>query len=243
MDNIIHSTKDYGMFSFLKENRPLRGEHVLALTKAITKNNMLAYNPIIVNKNFQIIDGQHRFIVAKNNELDLYYVIRENASVEDVIVLNSTVRPWELNDYLRLYIHQEKEDYIKIAQYMDESSLSISSALMILTGSFQTKGYGLRDIFKSGEFKITEPVLANEFLYYLGVVKSVCTIQTVWRDREFLQAIYRFTKKGGDVDVLAQKSLETGKKIEKRELLADYLLQIEQIYNSGNTARVKTRFW
>ena len=59
----IHSTCDLGIFKILEGNRNINLGHVERLVKSIQENGFLKM-PIIVNDDFEVIDGQHRLMAA-----------------------------------------------------------------------------------------------------------------------------------------------------------------------------------
>ena len=58
-DFYVGKTKDYDMFEFLDTNRQPNDRMIKKLMKSIEENGIQI--PIIVNKEKQIVDGQHRF--------------------------------------------------------------------------------------------------------------------------------------------------------------------------------------
>ena len=78
----VYETNDYTMFKFKEENRILDGLKVNALIKQL-KQDGKQLQPIIVNKQYEIFDGQHRYNYAKNNNLPIYYMIIPGLTKED----------------------------------------------------------------------------------------------------------------------------------------------------------------
>ena len=71
--NQVNSTNDYLKFKTLKGNRNVNKLHVRRLKESFKEAYLLS--PIIVNQNFEIIDGQHRFEAAKSMELPINFII------------------------------------------------------------------------------------------------------------------------------------------------------------------------
>ncbi len=63
MKKTIKVTKNYEQFSYVKGNRSIDPLHLDKLSKAMAKEYVPV--PIIVNSNFEILDGQHRFEAVK----------------------------------------------------------------------------------------------------------------------------------------------------------------------------------
>ena len=72
-------TKDYEKFSIKSYNRNLNRNHINELKEKFATIGYKDYLPILVNENYEIIDGQHRFVACKESGLPIVYqVIYEN---------------------------------------------------------------------------------------------------------------------------------------------------------------------
>src|SRR5436309_3192914 len=90
----VYETSNYEEFKFIIGNRTLSQLHVKELTKSIKQKNFLPQTPIIINSDCEIIDGQHRLLAAKTLQLPIYYIIHENSTLEDAIMLNTSLQNW-----------------------------------------------------------------------------------------------------------------------------------------------------
>ncbi len=230
----ILQTKDYKIFHHIKGNRPLNQNHIARLTNSIAKNNMLAENPVIVNERFEVIDGQHRLEVAKNNKLDVYYVIKDNTSLADVQQLNTASKPWSMVDFLESFIALGNEDYLELKEYCLETGLSITNAMMMLSGGSFTNHSSFRESnrksFKEGNWKVLDREYASQMADKLSEIKKVPGVAYLYSDRQFLIAIMKLDKKG-DFNRLIEKLNVTGRKIVKQVNIREYLHELEEVYN------------
>ncbi len=227
----LQSTKTYGIFKTIKGNRPLNQGHLRRLTAVIVGNNLLKHNPIIVNSQMEVIDGQHRLEVAKNNNLEIFYLVSENSDLREVQMLNANTKPWSMQDYMESYIAQGKKDYQILKDYSRENYISLSNAMMCLTNSLNTnRSAGMIKKFKSGEFEVTDVDYAREMVDKLADLK-VFTSNFAWHDRELLFAIAKMEAKGGDWNQLIKKADDSGLRIERSVNVRGYLHQLEEIYN------------
>lgn len=152
-DSIIKKTKDYRKFDLIAGNRTIIPGHVAKLTSSILQKNMLPQNPIIVNERFEVIDGQHRLEVAKNNELDVFYIVVPGARVEEVIALNSNNRVWNSMDYINSYASQGNKNFLWLKQFIENYNISTTQALTFLFGS---EGTGPRTAVRTGRLTLTD---------------------------------------------------------------------------------------
>lgn len=146
---MIKKTKEYDMFKFREDNRAEIDQlHVLRLKESIEIRNMLELRPIIVNQDFEIIDGQHRLLAAKMLDVEIYYEVQKSLDAQDVILLN-TAKAWKLQDYLNFYCVNGFEEYIKLKNYLNKNNITLTLAINICIGRSK-KAYLM---FKNGEFK------------------------------------------------------------------------------------------
>jgi disulfide oxidoreductase YuzD len=69
----VFKTKNYDLFNFIDGNRDVNDLHVKRLQDSFRKKYLI--NPIIVNENYEIIDGQNRFKAAKEEENPIYFIV------------------------------------------------------------------------------------------------------------------------------------------------------------------------
>lgn len=128
------STTDYTIFRRLKSNRKVDKAHVRKLVLAIRKKNLLHLNPILVNSDMDIIDGQHRLAAAKELKVPIFFRMDQYVNEEDISGMNSVKKNWTLSDYLNFYTQKEVRGFRDFSdlckaytQYTPSMMLSICS--------------------------------------------------------------------------------------------------------------------
>lgn len=149
----ILETTNYDKFKSVKGNRELYLGHLNTLTNSMLSRNMLAVNPIIVNEKFEILDGQHRFEVAKANAMPIYYVILENAGIDEVMLLNKSNKKWNTTEFLQSFATRGYKEYQWITEYMENYQLSYTQAVWFLFGS---RGSWAHRNIQSGRLELNE---------------------------------------------------------------------------------------
>jgi len=126
----MNTTTDYSIFKYKSGNRGLVNKHIDKIKDAISKHGYLESCPIIVNENYEILDGQHRFEACKQMGLPIHYVIEENTKQDLLIDLNILQRKWTLSDYVRYYaIEKANPNYQRLAELMTISQLDAATLL------------------------------------------------------------------------------------------------------------------
>lgn len=239
----VQSTEDYGMFKFLKGNRAVGHGHVRKLTKSILSKNMLNFYPILVNKNMEIIDGQHRLKVAKDNNLTIYYSIINEADIHDVHALNDNVKKWSAMEYVQSYAQLGNSNYKTLIRFKEDNDLTLQVTLAFLFGSAGGNTYRA---LKNEKFEITAEMLeqAQVGANFYNKLKKYWEQGTVESSSEikFLAfAINNILKAGLDAELL--EVLEKHNiKIQPSHNRIGYLRQFEEILNYKKQTKLKRLF-
>lgn len=144
-------THDYSLFKRLKGNRQVNLAHVEALKKSMKEQPLLKVKPLLVNKNFEVIDGQHRLQAAKELGQPIYYIIEENADYGVAIVLNANSKNWGTGDYIDMFAQQDHAQYVSLMKFIKDNDISLDLGLCMILGQ-RTSGQFLQNL-KNGELK------------------------------------------------------------------------------------------
>lgn len=128
---IIHVTYDYSLFREVKMNRDVVRRRTLR--KSIETIDLTPYSPIIVDRYYNIIDGQHRYHTLMEMGKPIYYVcIDQPFDTEKAIVaLNANMKPWTMKDYLDLRSKTHKGCFMDILDFCEEFGISVSNAMVV----------------------------------------------------------------------------------------------------------------
>lgn len=238
----IKSTKNYKMFKTIDGNRGLNRKYLSRLSESISNNNLLALNPIIVNKNMEVLDGQHRLKAAEIMGIDIYYVVSDNGGLPEVQMLNSNVRGWTITDFLNSHLRLHKKDYKILKDFSEKNGISISNSLRLLTGGFR-KDYRETEVltdFRNGDFKVTHLNYANDFAKKLRDVSKYIE-QGTERDRNFIIALTKVYLSGITHETLMEKFEKTKERLHRNSNVKEYVRDLEDIlsWKSRNILRLK----
>lgn len=143
--NQIYRTTNYERFSIMEGNRKLNKMHQERLKKSIKEADLTESNPILVNENFQIIDGQHRFEVCKELKKPIHYILKMGYGLNEVQRLNANMKNWKLEDYVDGYCDMGKEEYLYLRSFMVQYKLGMTNSVSVLSTMGGDKGQTIMD--------------------------------------------------------------------------------------------------
>jgi len=140
-NNSVVETNDYSQFSFIKLNRHVDDGHVKRLAKDIHDNGLS--QPILVDAEGNILEGQHRFLACQSLGINVKYIVTDAISIDRVVVLNSLSKAWTPLDKARSYAAQGNDHYIRLLDFLEECQavepkVSLRIASMLAQGSAAT---------------------------------------------------------------------------------------------------------
>lgn len=235
-DNVIGMSKDYDRFKRIEGNRPIYPSHVADMVEVMKeKPKLLEYNPILINERFEIIDGQHRVLAAKELELPIFYIQQAGLRLADVQGLNSGAKPWGAMDYARSFAETGRVDYqIYLEVY---ASYSLSHDLIRYILSHNTITYNM---FKKGLFKVVKLLEATDFLDMLTDFKAYYPYHT---DRSFVMAFERMDNNADyNHEYMINQLTKHPELIMEVFDSSEYLEQLENIYNTDLPLQDRIRF-
>jgi len=242
---VVKKTSDYTMFKILGCNAEIKPEHVQRILDSIKIRNMLHARPILVNKDYEVIDGQHRLRAAELLGLEIYYEVDEQIRIEDMVLLNSNSRVWKPEDYIRHYAALGYVEYKKLENFLSDQKMNYNLFYRLRKGG---KASGYHDGFKKGTFKFVsddEIELFKDCLDQMAIIKT--EIHGLQLNKEpfiygarFSWAILTLIRKDGfKLDVFLNKVAFLHDKIHKCVDAAAYLSMLVYIYNYRNSLPIE----
>lgn len=225
----ISYSSNYNMFKFLDQNRETMDGHISHLMTSIKESGQV--HPIVVNQNFEIIDGQNRFKACKLLGIPVMYIISNDASIKDVILMNNTQVGWKMKDYMRCFSnpkHDNHKEYLAVKGFMEEYSLNYSIGLYLLSNG---KGdeYG-REAFKKGTYKIKNMKKAKQMADVLTKIKAFAPDLVIIM--RFCMAYFKLSELDGfDIETSISQLKKYRRKIDGAISFEDYLQRVKDTYN------------
>jgi len=134
----VRSTRSFDKFIPVESNRDITPAHSTKLAKSISRTGG-NIQPIIVDRNLRVLDGQHRLDACRSLDIPVSYLVTETnlPGVELMIELNINSRNWTLGDYLQHWIDVGgacSDNYSVIRHVADSYGFGVEPTL-VLCGS------------------------------------------------------------------------------------------------------------
>lgn len=148
---------DYDLFSFVKGQREISAMFVRKLIADPTFPDIYPSHPIIVNKDFGILDGQHRFSACKHLKLPIYYFVQEKSSENVPLVSHANTLAWRVENYVDYYSAQGNESYKLLKVIHKRYGIALSTLIYVVASIRKVGDNSMRLDFKTGRLKIENP--------------------------------------------------------------------------------------
>lgn len=231
----VHTTTDYFMFKPIEGNRNKNLLHINRLKKSMSENYL--FTVIIVNENYEIIDGQHRFEVISELGLPLHYIICKGYGLKEVHTLNANMKTWNADDYLDGYCQLGYKDYIIYKEFKDKYELGHNETMRLLAGDVNGSD---QKVFYSGNFKVKELHKAEK------VIEKVLMVEPYYdgvRRRSFIYAMVSlFNNKNFEFTEFLQKLKLQPTALQHCNTTNNYKILIEEIYNYRRREKINLRY-
>lgn len=232
-------TKQYERFSCDIKNRPVSEDKINFFIKLFKQGKFFMHEfPLIVDKNFLILDGQHRYEAVKRLQLPLYFRFAKSLTIESVIDVQINAG-WKTNDYLHAYIQQKNQNYIVLHRFIERYKITPTIAVMLLTGESR-KGLA-KSGFYDGTFIVRDETKAHELAKAINKIGSLAL--NLHRDASFCSAVIKILDHPEYEEKRMVDQLTKYVSLMKRQMTTEgYIRNLEDIYNYRLYTQNKVRF-
>ena len=234
--------KLYYALEIIDCNREVPESNINALKKSIQKNNALYLKPITIDNEYNIIDGQTRYLACKELDISFYVDIVNSMewSKEDLISINTTQRNWKLEDYLRYYVKFNKDSYKAFEHFLKLHKHMTIQMLIVIFNKTNSRSQLNSKIFKNGELKYdsTNESTILEWLGWLHQINKAPIFPSLndstKRNQEFqCSLLKKFQSPNWDNCKFIKLLSEYPHQLNKLKRITDFDQEIEDIYMSA----------
>lgn len=235
----IKNTKNYSTFKFdTNKNRTINYTHLTRLKEAIKEKNLLADNPIVVDTNHVVIDGQHRLMAAQQLGVDVYYFVASTMTLSDTAKINGSSRKWAMDDYMDLYVKNG------VPSYLWMKSMKAKFPFLSITKIMELGNYGdlyvSKARFYAGTYDANDIEFAGTVAEY---VNDYSKFTKDYRRDSFIGAIEYLVGSGiYDHSRIMQKMKYAASKLRPQICINGYVKNLEEIANYQTTEKTRVDF-
>ena len=231
----IYETNNYAQFKILSGNRNIHKARVNKIISSIQKVGWIT-NPIIVNENFEIIDGQGRFTALMSLNKPVEYIIHPGAGIEECRQMNINMSNWTIDDWVDSYAKENYPAYIYVLNLQKaypDISLQMILSVVCTNGKRTDLKSEDKEHVKNGVLdmaNIDQPRVIEILDFCSKIIKYVKLIG----GRKFLllnAAIYAYDHSACNRDRLVYAFKKNYRQAEPCTKAEDCISQIENIYN------------
>lgn len=145
INSLIFKSQKYDALKTLTGNRELNKANLKKLEESIVEYGYRESQPITINKNAEIINGQHRNHICKKLNLPIFFNFEdcETNSLDVTVKMNISQKNWGILDFIKSHADLKNENYINFLDLMDSQKISPSLILWLLyhsrNGDIQAK--------------------------------------------------------------------------------------------------------
>lgn len=165
----MKQTTNYSLFKVKQGNRVVNQKHVNKLKESFQKHDYLPSCPIIVDEDFNVIDGQHRLEAAKQLGIAIFYVVEKEPDNDLLIDLNVTQRKWSSTDYINYFAEKGNEHYIRFRRLLNEIPMDVNT-ILDMAKLQDVGGHYLQSVVKTGELTIDKVEIARAHFMYENIL-------------------------------------------------------------------------
>lgn len=184
---LIFETKKYDEFNKLSGNREVDLSNVKRITESIKENGYKRSQPITIDKDLNIIDGQHRKICCEKLGIEVPFVIESNHSDSLKLTqdLNSSQRNWNISNFINSYADRGFTSYILFNNFLKEEEISSSILIWLL---YHSRNGKVQSDIKQGKLVCTKEQLdqIRIVIQKAKEVRGVIPVKTV-QYKEFMK--------------------------------------------------------
>lgn len=234
----LYETTEYGVFVLDHKNRPINEGKVHSFMKDFkTGKFFMKEFPAIVDDNFVVLDGQHRYEACRRLSLPFFFRFSHELTLYNVVDVQVNAG-WTTNDYLHAFVKQDKMDYIILQRFVKRYNMPVSLAVLVLEGRRLSLG---KAGFYDGTFLIKNEEKGHKRAQVIQDVGALT--KRLHKDKAFGLAMIdimnspeydheRMMEQMGKYHTLMQRHVNT----------ENYIRNLEEVYNYRLQGKNKVRF-
>lgn len=225
-------TDEYDAFNLYEMNRDIDKNYVVnKIKKSLLEQGWLPDFPMLVDEDFNIIDGQHRFIAAKELGIKIPVKISKAFTDQQMIVINNATKRWTDKDFIAYRAKKGDVSARKLTTLCNRYNLTVRAAMR--AASLYTKCSIREAVLPDFDFNKAEKIV-EQILEICEVIKE--------KSGRLMESLSTFVKHPDyDHERMLNKLSNQLDRFHKCNTVGAYLELFENIYNYQSKNRIRVR--
>lgn len=216
-------TDDYNSFKFFKYNRAINKANLKNVKKSLQKRGQIM--PVLITKDFKVIDGQHRVVALQELELPIHYTICFDYIAHDVEEVNNVGKNWDIRARVNNLAEHGDQNCIRLLEMYKEWGRIFSEGT--INDAFTKNRGGSSGSIRSKTYIIDEEfghqVLSNAFIMTEVVPKA--------KQNKFIRAIKNVMLDNDHFDINILRANAEKRRLNVYNSEGEILSEIIEVYN------------
>lgn len=228
----IFWTDEYDAFKFYDLNRDIDNNYVSnKIKKSLLEQGWLPQFPMVVDEDFNIMDGQHRFLAAKELKIKIPVKIAQGFTDEQMIAINNATKRWSDKDFIAYKAKKGDVAARKLVTLCNRYNFTARSAMRVV--GIYTRTSLKESILNDFDFNRAEKI-AQQIIEILEILKEKGT--------KSIEALATFTKHPDyDHERFINKLSSQQDRIHHCNTIGAFIEMFENIYNYNSRNKIRVR--
>jgi len=247
----VYKTDKFHLFKRIKGNRAVNPSQVNKLKKSMQKHGYLM-DSVVVNDNFEVIDGQHRLRAAEDVGLSVLVIIADGYDKDEMLAQNLSQKSWGKKDFLNYFCERGYDHYLAVREFMNHYDfVSVNDSIKLLQNSTTNPNQhnnepsrkGIKEpkySFEKGTWEVQNIDLAYDMA---DKIKAIGQYFEGYKTSRFISVMITLINSDKfNYDKFMKKLKRQQTKMVRCATAEQYRMLIEEIYNHGSRNKVGLRY-
>tara|TARA_A100001391_G_C5084432_1_gene280755 strand:- start:24092 stop:24862 length:771 start_codon:yes stop_codon:yes gene_type:complete len=219
----LGSTNNYKSFKFFSYNRAIDNANLNKIKNSIKSRGQIM--PVLITKDFTVIDGQHRVIALQELELLVHYVICNSYIPSDVEEVNNIGKKWDIRARVNNLAEHGNVNFVELKKMYDKWGETFSDGTIndAFHKTSRLSCHAIRD-----KTYLIDKNIGNEVLNNAKIMREIVPKAT---QNKFVRALKKVMLFNSNFDINTLRHKAENKKLNVYNNESEIQEEIIEVYN------------